>query len=311
MPPALPPNPSLIAVLLVVDTRAGPRLVFHYPRNPRDDLPPTYSTSKTPEDTDSDDSDIGDLSSDDENSFGSLHFGRAAKSKRSRNFATEDENDSPDESTKPTAKGPAWETLFGFPTSALESILSPGRHFDRKKFELGLEPLVYVSYPVYVREDGHWRKKSQKKKRKYKGKDKPEGQAIDQKQEVETSGGSETEGFADDSVKHAKGEAPSLEDGVEALGLKHASDDDEDNSKSAKDAVADEDSKSMSMFNVVFVLKPPQLEYILRVSEMYENVAKRFSKALRYEQAHSNWVWNESELILNLQEKAKDDGMCS
>ncbi|KAH0332797.1 hypothetical protein KCU84_g10468, partial [Aureobasidium melanogenum] len=33
-PFSLPPNPSLVAVILIIRTRSGPRLVFHYPGVP-------------------------------------------------------------------------------------------------------------------------------------------------------------------------------------------------------------------------------------------------------------------------------------
>lgn len=43
MAPPLPPNPCLVAIALVIDSKSGPRFVFHYPAHPRDDLPPKHS----------------------------------------------------------------------------------------------------------------------------------------------------------------------------------------------------------------------------------------------------------------------------
>lgn len=63
----------------------------------------------------------------------------------------------------------------------------------------------------------------------------------------------------------------------------------------------------MTMFNVVFVLNPPALEYQLRTGEMYDNVIRKFSKDLKYEQAKTNYVWRESKAILNLKNKAKEN----
>ncbi|KAI9811527.1 MAG: Nitrogen permease regulator 3 [Thelocarpon impressellum] len=293
MAQVLPSNPSLVAVLLVVSTRAGPRLVFHYPPDPRDDLPPRHSTGKgAAGGSDSDDSsDLEDLSSSDEASFTSPSFGRLPKSSKrpSRKAGDDDDDsssaDSADSAGRPKAKGPAFDTLFGFPTAALESILSPSRYFNKKKFELMLEPLVYVSYPVYVREDGQWRKKSVRRR-----KGKRDVRSTDE-DEPEISGvGTEAEGAT-----------PSPEG---LAGLDADTSADEADGKHGKD----DDTQAMSMFNVLFVLNPPELEYNLRVNQMYEHVAKKLAKAFKYEQARSNWVWKESERILNLKEKGREEG---
>ncbi|OCL09999.1 hypothetical protein AOQ84DRAFT_8695 [Glonium stellatum] len=63
----------------------------------------------------------------------------------------------------------------------------------------------------------------------------------------------------------------------------------------------------MNMFNVVFVLNPSALEYQLRVKEMYDNVVRKYAKALKYEQARFNYVWKESKRILALKNKAKEN----
>ncbi len=75
MPP-LPPNPSLTGIALVINTRAGPRFVFHYPARLRDDVPPTHSiwngygcgSGRAAATADSA-SEAGDWSSDDEGQF--------------------------------------------------------------------------------------------------------------------------------------------------------------------------------------------------------------------------------------------------
>ena len=78
----------------------------------------------------------------------------------------------------------------------------------------------------------------------------------------------------------------------------------------AKSTASDEDRRTMSMFNVVFVVHPPLLEHNLRIKEMFEYVVKKFVKALKYEQARSNWVWRQSEMILNMKERARDQSGC-
>ncbi|KAL3420718.1 Nitrogen permease regulator 3 [Phlyctema vagabunda] len=73
----------------------------------------------------------------------------------------------------------------------------------------------------------------------------------------------------------------------------------------------DDDSGGMTMFNAVFVLHIPEDgtddHTFERLQEVYENVAKDFNKALKHAQAQSNYVWKESELILGMKEKARDE----
>ncbi|KAI9838465.1 MAG: Nitrogen permease regulator 3 [Thelocarpon superellum] len=288
----------LVAVVLVINTKAGPRLVFHYPPYPRDDLPPTYSTGKGAyPDSDSDSSDVEPVSSDDELGISS---GRPGRTRRSRNPLETDEHDSADDSRKRRARGPAWETLFGFPTSALESILAPGRYLNKKKFELYLEPLVYVSYPVYVREDGFWRKKKERKEKSEMTGDDAEGKAqgaTSADAHAGTNGSTETNGHAGSIVSEAANGAAA------GAGTDEGASDEEGRS------MKEDDTNAMSMYNVILVLNPPELEHSLRVNEMYEHVAKKLSKALKYEQARSSWVSRESDLILSLKERAKEDGI--
>lgn len=65
----------------------------------------------------------------------------------------------------------------------------------------------------------------------------------------------------------------------------------------------------MTMFNVVFVMDPPLLEYSMRVKEIYENIIKKFAKALKWEQARTDYVWRESQHILQLRRKARETSM--
>lgn len=60
------------------------------------------------------------------------------------------------------------------------------------------------------------------------------------------------------------------------------------------------------MFNVVFVLDPPLLEYSIRLREVYDNIIKKFAKALKWEQARTDYVWKEAQNISHFKEKAKE-----
>ena len=65
----------------------------------------------------------------------------------------------------------------------------------------------------------------------------------------------------------------------------------------------------MTMFNVVFVVDPPLLEYSMRVKEIYENIIKKFAKALKWEQARTDYVWKESQHILQVRRRARESSM--
>ena len=51
-----------------------------------------------------------------------------------------------------------WETVLGFKTDALEKMLSPSKEYNKKRFELGVESIVFLGAPMFVREDGLWKK---------------------------------------------------------------------------------------------------------------------------------------------------------
>lgn len=64
-----------------------------------------------------------------------------------------------------------------------------------------------------------------------------------------------------------------------------------------------EDDNFMNMFHVVFIMNPPVVEYDYRINEMFHFVVSRLSLVLRYEQAKSNYVWNECKKILKIKDE--------
>ncbi|KAH8665749.1 nitrogen permease regulator of amino acid transport activity 3-domain-containing protein [Tricladium varicosporioides] len=265
-------NPGLVAIALVIRSKDGPHFVFHYPAHPSnkptqresrygtelDTEPPTDD-----DDYDSDDSDLEEnpldlstLKKPDLNDKGSSKAHQKSDHGDST-FSDEHYDDGDGKHIVP------WEHLFEFPTADLESILTPSRTFHKKKFELSLDPLQFVTYPMHIREDGLWKKKKSKRSRRSK---KEEGDGNE-------------EGKVEDN-KIASGNG-ALEDGEEHGG--------------------------MTMFNVVFILNLPKEEEDERIQEIYENVIKKFNKALNHAQAASNYVWKESEMILMMKDKAKEE----
>jgi nitrogen permease regulator 3-like protein len=55
----------------------------------------------------------------------------------------------------------------------------------------------------------------------------------------------------------------------------------------------------LAMFHVVFVMNPPPLEHSAKVKEMYDNVARKLSRILKWEQTKNQYVWKESDLMSN------------
>lgn len=340
----LPPNSCLIAILLVIKTRAGPRLVFHYPPAPSaasvsPGLDPAWygtqgsnavDSSNSGSDWSSDDGDTtGDEDGTNGSRAGSRHdTGGSVKSSRTRRTpagvreeigeelfersrdrevkSRQSARDGHDERHGTGEPEPDWEELLGFGADGLSKLLTPGRAFNKKRFELGIDQLVFLGAPRFVREDGLWKKK---RKPKRKG-----GDTEDAVSENGVNGASETR---DDQ---ANGTDDPTEEGrymsqteLEQIPVYDAAYGHGLMSGAASRAVSDVGSDStngsgsdMLMFNVVFVLNPPALEYGIRVEDMYDNVVRKFAKALKFEQAQTNYIYNEAQLILSMKDKAKE-----
>jgi hypothetical protein len=155
-----------------------------------------------------------------------------------------------------------------------------------------------------VREDGSWRKQRRKKKKKPRAE--WEGGELGHN-EAEDGQGDEDMVLSPEMMASAASLADSAVSPTDTT--KRAT------CASAKygkhpDGSADaEDKDHLTMFNVVFVMDPPLLEYSMRVKEIYENIIKKFAKALKWEQARTGYVWRESQHILQVRRKARETSM--
>jgi hypothetical protein len=268
---------GLVAIALVIRSGAGPRFVFHYParptaqtskREPRYGTELDVSDEEIPEDNgDSEESDLEDGGFQLNQAFSKTNVGEKKSGSKDRHVDLL-EGDEHYETPSGEHIVP-WEHLGEFSTTDLESILTAPRAFHKKKFELTLDPLHFVTYPLHIREDGLWKKKKVKKEKKLnKGSPEPiSGKGMSK--ESEQTGEAE------------RAKAPNSED--------------------------EDDHGGMTMFNVVFILNLPKDEADERLQEIYEHVIKKFNKALNHAQASSNYVWKESRMILETKEKARDD----
>jgi hypothetical protein len=258
-------HPGLSAIALVIRAREGPRFVFHYPPHPSGKAVVREARFGTELDTEPI-SPILENGDDSDDSFGE-DLGASFPSEVGKNEWESLRRNSPappgvleekEHYTNPNGLNVApWDNLWEFPTSDLESILTPSRAFHKKKFELSLDPMNFISYPMHIREDGVWKKKKFRKSKKRK-----DGEEVKDEKESEGMGKEE-----------------------------------------------EEDEGGMTMFNVVFMVNVAREEEDARVQEVYEHVVKKFNKALNHAQASDNYVWKESEMILGMKDKAREESM--
>ncbi|QDS74547.1 hypothetical protein FKW77_007760 [Venturia effusa] len=349
---SLPPNPCLVAVLLVTKNRAGTRLVFHYPPKPsptpaskRRDSTWYGPTGNHTDDSDSADSDwssgsdVGPHSDDDDDGSRSSKAGskgsnrtsatrgsgkheaggslRSSKARSAPGGAREelDERvleedfvnhgdgglhvDTVDGKSKEQSRSD-WEHILGFPAESLSTLLTPGRIFNKRKFEIGLDRLVFVGAPIFRREDGRWMKRRRRQR-------KSDLEVVDEDAtESHTNGHEQNEGLTKLSRTGSTlnlHEVPGFESAYGHGTMSGAASDVGSDAKSTSSAGTDGD---ITMFNVVFVLNPPQLEHHLRSDEIYSCIARKLAMHFKERQADTNFVSREALLIQSLKEKGKD-----
>ncbi|EAW22893.1 nitrogen permease regulator 3 family protein [Aspergillus fischeri NRRL 181] len=368
---ARPPDPCLVAIILIVRSRAGPRFVFHYPPNPLSEngLRPVRKERRTSrskngqgyksnESSSSEES--GSSSDDDEDEHqrqlqsqnqsqshlsgsvvsgrrssnfglddhvamsvspggdsqraGSMGSGRTSFRKRGGNSDVEEDSGAASDRQEDGSGGaggpyrPPWESLLGLPADVWEKLLSPSPAWHKRRFEVGINDLAFIGWPVFVREDGTWRKQRRKKKKKWRAE--WEGGELGHNENAEDAPDDED----GDAGGNASGGGGLMAASTETLSpkqmalseAKRGSGSSSKAARSSVDCLDGDDKDSMTMFNVVFVLDPPLLEYSMRTREIYDNIIKKFAKALKWEQARTDYVWREAQHISHLKEKAKE-----
>ena len=306
----LPPNPCLSAIILVIRTSAEPRLVFHYPPKPEEDnarfnylfKDDRVDTSSTSSDTESsveteaknlrsgaDSPHLGSSPEVDEAGSGSPFKGHGGLRKEKNK--------------------PRWNDLFGHTSSMLARTLCPASG-SLKRFEVNLEEYVYLGRPSYANEDGSWKKKrrcSSSMSKSLKGKESRIPGSNDSRRKLVTvTDTSEDESAVPDnhssrvpsdtlppqpSSRHGSGGT-----GEDAVEIRNAS------ATPHKESMS---KNSMLMFHVVFVIRPSPLEYHSRVKDLWVHIVKKFSKALKWEQAVSHYVSKEISSITSAVKRHK------
>ncbi|KAF8542065.1 nitrogen permease regulator of amino acid transport activity 3-domain-containing protein [Trichophaea hybrida] len=299
----LTPNSCLLAVLLVVRSSSGPTLTFHYPPRPRLNSPLSRSTRSISPTSSSSSSSSGEDDDADENS-GTTTTAAAAPAasdteSRSRGYLSRRGGGDDGEKEKAKKKHGGNDTVLGFRSGFLAGLLAPKTAAAKGRFEMSVDDVVFLGSPVHVRPDGLWRKR---KKRRRKS-ELEEGEEGDE----DVGGGGRDLVNGDGNVEPEERDASSsvVEAESETNRTATVEDGDADDERDEDcDASLKDREGAMSMFNVVFVLNPPELEYHFRTAEMFDYVVKRFSRALKYEQAKDGYVWREAEKISRLKERA-------
>jgi len=281
--PVLPSPDNVIAVALVINTKDGISLVFHYPPEaPVDGV--GSPSNKSPDDMfDPDDIILERLLSQPSNSLSHQPFPH----KR---------NDNEHLITDTGTQLVPWEYIAGYPTKDLASLLSPGRPYHKKLFQVSLDNLYFISCPVYVPENGIWKKK------KKAGKSKAKQDSLVPPSETDTIARN-----GSDQPLSARGGPTGGTAGDAGDGEKEKEKEKEKEREKEREKEKEDKISPLSMFNVVFMLTPKRHEVRELVNALHLNIIKRVNKVFKYSQQLSDFVWKESKRIQALKEKARED----
>ncbi|KAK5987646.1 Nitrogen permease regulator 3 [Cladobotryum mycophilum] len=260
-------NENFLAVALVINrSRDGPAFVFHYPSH-------VQSVSDAPEKA-------GTVELED------ILFERLSQPASNEISRTElvDKLGSHDDHhmTEAGSQIVPWEHVAGFPARDLAGILTPARSYHKKLFQLSLDPLLCVSYPIHVPENGKWRKPKKANKAR-------------------------AARLADESIAPHESEPSPTTQQPEPCKDKGVDKDKDNDKEKQKEEVDEEKRSSMTMFNLVFILHPKKNEVKELVDSLYTNIVKKVNKAYQYSQQHSEFVWKESKRILLAKDRAREE----
>ncbi|KAM0702874.1 hypothetical protein Q7P35_010306 [Cladosporium inversicolor] len=285
---------GLIAVLLITRSRPGPKLVFHYPPIPQ------YNGQTSASDHGIHSSDSSDSDSDADDS---------GPESRKRTRGASDSTVRHPEPGMTDAPNPL-EKVLGFDVGSLERLLSPGRWCEKKKFEICLDGVTFVGLPVFAKEDGSWAARDEPSMankpaiaptlRKNDSADTMETESL-QHSPIKslsssvagitiTAPDTPAQQNLSTSYKHAPDSFDSH--GIASLGTSMGS------ASTTSGAVAEQ----MNMFHVVFALTRDSK---LRTADLYEHVAKKLSKALKFCQKRTNYVSIETRKLLAVKQRGR------
>lgn len=285
---------GLIAVLLITRSRPGPKLVFHHPPIPQ------YNGQISASNHGVQSSDSSDSDSDADES---------GPDSRKRTRGASDSTVRHPEPGLTDIPNPL-EKVLGYDVGSLERLLSPGRWCEKEKFEICLDGVTFVGLPIFAKEDGSWAARDEPSMAKV-STTVPTLRKDDSMENLEaeslqhspikslsssvagitiTAPDTPAQQNLSTSYKHAPDSFDSH--GIASLGTSMGS------ASTTSGAVAEQ----MTMFHVIFALTG---DSNLRTADLYEHVAKKLSKALKFCQKRSNYVSIESRKLLAVKQRGR------
>ncbi|KAI0490051.1 nitrogen permease regulator of amino acid transport activity 3-domain-containing protein [Xylaria cf. heliscus] len=290
--PALPNASNLLGVALVVNrSRDGPRFVFHYP--------PQIQYSKKQRVTPALGSSEDELDDDDEillNQLGGTPFfeGTSGSLPNVPGLQSWDHDDHLE--TESGSHIVPWEHVAGYPTRDLESLLTPSRAFHKRLFQVSLDQLCFVTSPIFVPENGVWRK--QKRQPKNRPPKSPENGA-------ESAAAKDGQSFLTLTADVPQIQSRDFSTGDDAAGSNGGNGNGNGNGNAFDEA--EEKKSGMTMFNLVFILKPKKHEAKELAETLHTHILRKINKLFKYSQQKTDFVWKESKRILTLKDKNREE----
>ncbi|KAI0534011.1 nitrogen permease regulator of amino acid transport activity 3-domain-containing protein [Xylaria digitata] len=286
-PLVLPNASNLLGVALVVNrSRDGPRFVFHYP-------PQIQYGKKQRAATPARGSAEDELDDDDEvllNQLVQLPPFEGTSGSLPNAAGLQSWNHDDHLETESGSHIVPWEHVAGYPTRDLESLLTPSRAFHKRLFQVSLDQLCFVSSPIHVLESGVWRKK----KRQPKGRP-PKSPDNGVVEPIMTRNSYSSLIMLGADAPHIESEdLPTPDDAAGNNGNGNGLDETE------------EKKSGMTMFNLVFILKPKKHESKELAEALYAHIIRKINKLLKYSQQKTDFVWKESKRILTLKDKNRE-----
>jgi hypothetical protein len=286
---------NLIAILLVTRTRPGPKLVFCYPPSPRSSQFENHGNKNGLDSAEGTDSESDDN-------------GMPTPLRRIVTNDAEVKNGKTADVTPGESHDAETEGVLGFSEDSIEKLLSPGCWCDRQKFEISLDGLTFICHPIYAAQDGSWAHKHTHETTPRKdvrsttaSKSPPPKPVTAEDDGHEKPGITITEPKTPAKVVHDFTHVPESFESHGGLSL--------GTSMNSASTTSPATPEPLMSFSVVFVVRADRSDsQSAEVSELYNHVLKKLSKALHYCQKHNSYIGTQSRKLMTLKAKAKQDG---
>lgn len=299
---------SLLAILLVVNSTRGHHFLFSYPPDPQRPSSNRHANDYAKDFMVGSSMATRIFQNDTEESR------RSSNASKSNNSSNENNNYTVNDNTKKDIYA-GRDTIFNIDVSFLADALAPKSPLCDRKFQLSMDDLTFIGHPVSL-SSPQQEHQQQQQQQSMDNEDhdidhmtsplspKPPSQ-LNSPTIQPTPPTPSQQPLTSPSSYNNKLSLPNGDANENAPN----DDDDENDDESVSDIFPSSTSIHMTLFHVVFVMTPPDLELNAQVETIYRNVILRYSSALRYEQLRCGYVQEEIEKVLGLKEEAFNKGM--